>query len=262
MTTSSARGLCALVVAALLCARGASADPAPREQALALLREGNQLFEARRYEAALARFERARKLYPSYKIHYNLAATHEALAQLALSATHFELYLLEAREREPAAAVTAAEGRLRAIAAKLARLRLSCAVVDAEVRVDGALAGRIPLPHPLYLPPGRHQLTVRKGARTLYARDLALVAGEHRLTVLPDGEPRPEATPTALALPPPPSAPPPGAPPVGEGPRPLYKRAWFWLAVTGVLVGVSAIVVATQVGGSDRMPIGTAGTIR
>src|SRR4051812_46556 len=61
------------------------------------------------------------------------------------------------------------------------------------------------------------------------------------------GRPPPPPPPPA---PPPAGAPPPaaGPPPPGEAgpPRPITRRLWFWLAVSGIIVAASVAVIAVQ----------------
>jgi tetratricopeptide (TPR) repeat protein len=64
--------LLALVVAAESSAPLPCAAETPRDQAAALLREGNALYDQKNYEGALVRYRLALSLYPSYKLQLNL----------------------------------------------------------------------------------------------------------------------------------------------------------------------------------------------
>ena len=228
----------------------------PRERALELVREGNRLLGDGACGEALRRFEQARQAYPTYKIEVNLGTTSECLGRLPKAAEHFERFLAAADPTTDAVMIRGVTKKLDELRLKLARIELRCEVAGAQIRLDGSAAGRTPAGR-FYLTPGEHQLLVEKPGHRPFAQQLRLDPGEdRRLRVqLPAlAAAAPAASRIALLL----------EAPVARTlpPSPIYKRWWLWALVGVAVVGVTAAVVATQTGGSDRVPVGTVGTVR
>jgi tetratricopeptide (TPR) repeat protein len=215
-----------------------------RERANLLFRRGSLLFSRGAYQPALSLLERAQRLYPSHKIEVSIGYTLEQLGRLPEAAASFERYLADPESRTNPRLVSEVEGKLRQLQRSLARLSLSHRARGGVVMVDGKELARTPLPHPLYLAPGAHQVELQRGGRTLFRQTLSLQAGEHRLAIVKD--PARRARPRAA----------------GPAATPIYKRWWLWTAVGGALLTAVLVgAIAPSTGGSDRLPTGSLGTI-
>jgi tetratricopeptide (TPR) repeat protein len=156
----------------------ALADPvrSDREKATAILSEGAELYRKADFRRALGNFQAAFALFPSPKIHYNVGLAYQGLRRNAEALKAYERFLAEAQDATPE---TLADARARAAAleTKVGRLVLTCDVDDAEVLLDGALVGRTPMPGPLPVDPGRHELMVRSARLGTRLQKLTAIAG-------------------------------------------------------------------------------------
>jgi len=246
---SGSRRRVALLLALLLLGLApASWAQSARERAKALFRQGSALFSKGDYQGALDRLEQAQRLYPSHKIEVSIGYALELLGRDLEAAERFERFLAAAQGRAAPRIVAEVEQKLRRLKRTLSRLSLNQALPRDLILVDGKEVARAPLAHPIYLRPGRHQLTVLRGERKLLDQALALEPGEHRLAMVV--EPEAEVAPAA----------PRARPPARR--RPFYKRWWLWTVVGGVVVGAVVVgAVAASSGGSERLPTGSLGTL-
>lgn len=176
-----------LLLALLLGPAPASAQRS-RLEARELLQQGNKLFGEGQYGEALRRFRRARQLYPSFKIDYNIASTLRALGRLAQAARNYERFLREASGEAPAETVKAAQVALAELRKQVATVRVECPVDEADVEVDGEVVGRTPLRHKVYLAPGPHRLTVVKPGYPQHVVEQRVQAGDRLVLLVPWGE--------------------------------------------------------------------------
>jgi tetratricopeptide (TPR) repeat protein len=161
------------------------ADATAREQAQALLKQGNTLREAGDLSGALARFEQAHDLYPSFRIDYNIGLCLVDLKQHARAATHLERFLRRGAVRSPLEMVGEARKHLAALRGKIAAVTLECDVAGAAVSVNGTRVGVTPLPGALYLDPGPHRLQVEKaGYLTERWEDRLAAGGQREVSVI------------------------------------------------------------------------------
>lgn len=259
-----------LLVLALAAPGGANAETA-REQANRLFKSGLERYDAGDYKGALALYQQANKLFNSPQIEFNMALSREKLGQPALAAVHYERFLSQADQLAYPKKVKAVKAKLAALRKKLATVTVSYATRGAAVDMDGKPVGKTPLGHRLYRKPGEFRLTVKKDGFRIFQKNLKLGAGSHeevKVTLepmsrdapgAPVAEPadtgKPAAPPAAVATP----ANEPEAGAVKKTTRPFYRKWWFWTAVGVAAAGVTAGVVASQTGGSDRVPEGELG---
>ena len=176
------RELQVIAVSALVCVTAvgspALADPgrSDREKATAILAEGAELYRNGQLRRALGNFQAALVLFPSPKIHYNVGLAYQGLGRNAEALKAYERFLSEAQDAPPE---TLADARARAAALepKVARLVLACDAEGAEVLLDGATVGRTPLPGPLPVDPGRHELMIRSARLGTRLEKLTAIAG-------------------------------------------------------------------------------------
>jgi len=243
------------------------AEPANREQANKLFKAGLALYESRDYKGALSMYERANKLYPSPQIEFNMALAREKMGQPAQAAVHYERFLSKADQLAYPMKVKVVRAKLKALQKKLATVTVSYATKGAAVDMNGKPIGKTPLGHRIYRKPGEFRLTIRKDGYKLFQKSLRLGPGDHedvKVTLEPmvREEPRGPAVPAdddgakgPKTIPLVPG----GGEQAGVGTkkatsRPLYRKWWFWTAVGVVAAGVTVSVVASQTGGSDRVP--------
>jgi tetratricopeptide (TPR) repeat protein len=233
----------------------------PREEAARLLRRGNALHDLGDFENALARYQQARQIFPSYKIDFNVGVTLMAMARELEAAREFEQFLLKARKVAEPSMVAEARRRLERLRRRLASVAVACPVSGAVVTVEGAEVGRTPLEGRIYLRPGRYALAVSASGHETHRQQAALGAGQLLTIIVPwSGHKKPDP-PKAVPEYARPTEP---EPPVQVRRRPIYKRWWFWAGIVALAGGAAtAVVLATRDEGSaGRIPSGELEPIR
>ncbi len=211
---------------------GRADDAAEKQRARQLLQQGNALYAAGSYEAALALFHRAYMIFPSPKLLVNTAACEKALGHRERAASDLGEFLrLHDADRAPPPEqeILAARARaeLDALRPGLGRIVVDGLAPGGAVSVDGDSAWRNS-----YVVPGEHRVALREPGRPDY---------EARLRVAADATSR-----VGRSVPPPHVAVVAPTPP-GPGPaldlraRPPRRRAAWVLPVA---IGVSVAVVA------------------
>lgn len=165
-------------------------DATAKEQAQALLTEGNQLARRGDFAAALKRYRAAYELFPSPKLLINIGTSLRHLARDAEAARVYEQYLSHPEaEPQKAAEVKALIGELEAL---VARLTIVLNVPDARVRVDGRLLPERSSRTTVRVDPGEHTVVAEREGRQAAVGSVQLGASEQRtlsLTLLAPGEP-------------------------------------------------------------------------
>ena len=181
-----------MAAGAIACAAGiwaapALAETADEQAARALFTEGNELFAAGDYVAALERFQTAYARTSNPKVLLNIGTTLKQLGRFAEAATVYESYLKNpkadpGRRKE-------VETALGELLGRIAILRLEGAPEGAKITIDGrAVSGG--------------QVRVDRGPHTVVADDgkgppvtvqVEVVAKEERVVSLKRAEPAPAA---------------------------------------------------------------------
>jgi hypothetical protein len=155
--------LATLLLAVTLAGSAARAEtPHDRAAALTQVREGNRLLDAGDAAGALARFERARALVNSPKLHFNLGQALVGIPGRESEAhEEFTKYLDEVPD---AAAGTRDEAvrQVQALRGKIALLTISTDPEGAELTIDAQARGVTPLARPLPVAPGSHAVRLAK----------------------------------------------------------------------------------------------------
>src|SRR5262245_15776882 len=76
-------------------------DPDAKAKAQGLLKEGTALYQQGSFEAALAKFEAAFRVYPSAKLQFNIAQANRDLNRPVEAMHAFEAFLAGAPEAAP-----------------------------------------------------------------------------------------------------------------------------------------------------------------
>lgn len=242
----------------------ASAPDAPSdqdpvvEQARQHFREGLDRTTEGRLVEALAAFQKAYDLSPSYRILYNIGQVSRHVGDAPRSLRAFERYLADGgAEIEPARRAEV-EAEIAALRPQVGALRVK---VDAgaAVLIDGERVGEAPLEVPIYVRPGARRLRAERPGRPPAEVTIDVPAGQ--------------STEVELVLPASPRAPvplqprtPPRTAPAPQ-PPPDQRRSSLWIgwAATGalatgaVVTGALALVSAAQLddaryAGPDRRP--------
>jgi len=161
----------AIVVTLLAPAPGlAAADGSEPDkvEALRALREGNRLFDAGDYQGALARYQNAYDRIPSPKLFFNFGQVYRTLGRPVDALDFYERFLAEAHDAAPALRAEAERHRAQ-LQGAIASIEVTAEdqagpVTGAEVSVDGAACGTTPLPRPVRVMPGPHEVVVRRRA--------------------------------------------------------------------------------------------------
>jgi hypothetical protein len=199
--------------------------------------EGVALFGKGDARAALERFARARELYPSPKIDFNIGQALRALGRAAEAAEAFDRFLAdtEVDSREVVSQRKTAREELDRLERSLGRiaLRVEPDETAREVRVDG-LAVAVRFGRPLYVAPGRHVVEVSAPGFRTARTEVAVSAGELRDVAVALGREAsvPSSAPRAALVAR-------RAEPV-ETPAPRNRRVWTWVvagAAAGLLAG-------------------------
>jgi hypothetical protein len=184
-TPSAAIALVAALTAGFVPARAWSADPADIEK---LIRQGVELRRAHDDHQALPLFQKA----------YDLAPTPRTAAQLGLAESSLG-YVVEAERhlRESVAAThdpwvrrnrKALEDAFRSVRGRIGDVSVTGGPAGAEVRLNGAPVGKLPLTAPLRVAEGPAKVEVQAPGYDLAQRSIT-VTGGRRTTVAIELEP-------------------------------------------------------------------------
>jgi len=212
------------------------------EQARASFHEGVELFKEGSFEAALAEFQKANQLSPSYRVLYNIAQTYFELHDYVNSYTTLKDYLQQGGDEIPAARRTQVDELNERLEKRIAYLEITCNLSDADIRVDDISVGKSPLASPVLVNAGPRRLSAVKPGYPVAAR-IITVAGTDRskvkleiVTPL-DGEPSNPATETTAT----PAVAKPASPRLRDAePRTPVSRKW--LVVSLSVAGGCAVV--------------------
>ena len=143
-------------------------------------REGVGHYDRQDYEKARLAFLQAYLLKPHPAVLLNLAQSELRAGRHADAAANFAKYL---RENPSAPATDHAKAGFEEARQRVTELNVQVNATGAAISVDGADAGRSPLPGMLYLMPGRHTVLARKGTASA-ERVLDAIAGRREYITL------------------------------------------------------------------------------
>jgi hypothetical protein len=151
-----------------------------RDQALAIYKEGNGLFEQSQYVEALSKYRDALAHWDHPAIRYNIA-----VCQIHTEENVEALANLEAGLRygaEPIGDELYKEGLTykKLLEGQVARLKVSCSEEGAEVVIDGKPLLSCPGDSTVVVKPGAHQVVASKAGYLTFTENLQLVSGSTR----------------------------------------------------------------------------------
>lgn len=221
-------------------------DDAARAVAQEKLDAGNQSLRRGDYAGALAIYQATYAAYPSPKIYFNIARCEEKLGRRGDAVVHYGRFLNEARDADPGLREEAVT-RAGVLERQLVRVEIRALPAGAIVGIDGAAPETDPS-GPLWLEPGRHEVSVRAAGRA-WTMTIAGQPGDRLALPVPDAtasspgaERRPAVTPVvpAARLQ---TVAPPAVPPRPPG---ILRRWWLWAGLGAVLAGAIVVFVATR----------------
>lgn len=176
------------------------AENVPEERqrlALGLFEEGNALFAASEYVAALVKYREALASWDHPAIRYNAAVALIMLDQPMAAHENLELALRHGAAPFAAEAHQQALTYQKLLRGQLAHVVVTCGEAGAEVTLDGSALFVGPGRAERWLMPGAHQLVARKAGFVPATRSLSLLPGKPVVERLTLEEPR--AMPLKLA---------------------------------------------------------------
>lgn len=230
-------------------------DPARKDEAARLVADGSVRYDAKDYQGALERYDRAYQIYPAAKLHYNRALALAGLRRQSEAADEFDRFLAEASDAPPDALAHAREA-LIALDKKLGTLALT-ANATGVVTIDGRAVGTTPVK--AHLAPGPHEVRMTAAGRKPWQATLMIetTVTTRKLAELAPLDlqvpaPGPAAAPRPIVVD--------GEPERRDEPRrSIFGRWWLWGAVgAAVVTGVALTYVATR----PHDPVTELGTIR
>jgi hypothetical protein len=218
-------------------AAAAADDAAAKTRANTLLAEARQLYDGGDYGGALTRLNQAYTSFPSPLILFNFGQVYRALLRDVEAIEAFDQFLATSDDQNPSLRHEA-EVNLIELSRRVGTIEIVADADQAEVSVDGRVAGRSPLKRGVRIVPGSHQIVVLGPDGTIpFVRRIEIAAGETA---------RVQAT-TARLMPATIAA---GSAPPPEQPA-LYRRWWFWAGLGAVVAGAVITTVALASGSSS-----------
>lgn len=209
-------------------------------------KEGVSYFDKKDFAKARVAFLQAYALKKHPAVLLNLAQSELRSGHEADAAKHFALYLRDYKEATDSERQGAETG-LTAAKALVAEVALDVDATGAEVYVDGDLEGQTPLPGPVFLAPGSHELLAKKEGKTAKSQVNASAGQSSSVSLKLAAASRPPAAgtvpaPTEGNAPSPPE----------EEPSHANRKAFFpWLASNPVaMVGAGVFGVGLIGGGA------------
>jgi hypothetical protein len=160
--------------------RAALADDDPRSAARSHYERGLGLVESGAYQAALAEFERAYEKSPHFAVLYNIGLCHVALGRRPEAVAALRTYLEQGGPQIPDERRKSVEAQLAELEAKFAEITITTERPGAVISVDGREVGRTPLPKPIRMPAGTHEISAAAEGAPRATRKIEVGESERR----------------------------------------------------------------------------------
>jgi tetratricopeptide (TPR) repeat protein len=155
-----------------------------KRDAQKLLEDGNKLFIAKDYKAALATYEKAIAVWDHPAIRFNIVRSLVQLDRPIEAFDHLELALEYGAAPLEEAVYTEALAYQKLLAGRIAQVAVRCDQKDVEVTLDGKPLGKCPLAVTRKLEPGQHQVVGRLAGHQTQTRDVIALGGKREDVVL------------------------------------------------------------------------------
>jgi PEGA domain len=211
--------------------------PARHEDASPHFHRGVELYDEADYTGALVEFKRTFELSQDSKVLFNIAQTYYQLQNYAAALETFQRYLTDGGASIAKDRRAYVEKEVQRLAGRVAMVRITVNVPNAEIAVDDEKVGVSPLDHAVMVSQGKRKITATLNGKTPATKTLEVAGGDSAAVSL-------EIEQEAIAPPPPPPPPPPAE----------MRRRIPWVAwgITGGLfaawgvTGVFALVYSGQ----------------
>lgn len=206
-----------LVVALATAPALAHAEPSSSamEEGRASFQKGVILFRAGDYRGALAEFEHANAVAPSFRIRFNIGQTCAELGDHVCATKAFEAFLAEGGKQVPPAQRVTAERELKRLHALVGTVKIAVDTAGAEVAIDDVPVGTSPIADAVVVAPGKRKVSAKNGSGGAASSVVDVTAGA--------------ATDVSLVLTQPTTA----APPSADTSTPSRLPFWIGVGVTG-----------------------------
>lgn len=165
------------------------------QDARARFKRGLALYANGSFDAALAEFKRAYGLAPSYRILYNIAQASCQTHDYAGALESFELYLTGGGAEIEAKRRAEVNSELQKLRPRVATIRTSTSVMEAQILVDDVVVGIAPLPRPLFVNAGKRRLSAVKNGIEVASRVVEVAGGDAiHVALEPSASPLPSAS--------------------------------------------------------------------
>lgn len=148
------------------------------DEARERFRRGVELYHEGDYRAALIEFDRANKLAPNFRIHFNIAQAYLELQNYTDALSSFERYLSEGGDQLSAADKTNAAGEIRKLAGRIAGVQIAVNAPKSTVFIDDVSIGSPPFDKPLRLSAGRRKIVVTSDGYLPQTKIVDLAGGD------------------------------------------------------------------------------------
>ena len=215
---------------------GGSTSRGKGDEAKAHFARGVELYDENDFANALIEFRRAYEIAQDYHILFNVAQTHYQLQNYAGALDAFQRYLTQGGVAIPKERRAFVEKEVQKLAGRVAMVRITVNIPNADVMVDDEKVGTSPLDHAIMVSQGKRKISAAIDGKPTVDKTIEVAGGDSADVTLDIQE----------EAPPPPPPPPP--PPV-EMRRHIPWAAW---GVTGGLfvvwgaTGVLALVFSSS----------------
>jgi len=170
----------ALVLWALLCARGAQAqaEDVVRERAREHYARGLELAGQGQYESALAEFRAAYQERPHYAALYNIGQAYIELDRSVEAILALERYLAEGKDQISPERAQQVHQQIAVQKARTAELTVTVEAPGASISLDGIAVGGAPRVGPLRVSAGTHDVAWSVAGMPGMSRTVVLSAGQ------------------------------------------------------------------------------------
>lgn len=158
----------------------AAASDSAKQEAARRFERAIKLYEEGDYTLALAEFERVYQLVPDYRVLYNISQVSIQLGRYARAFRTLKDYLSRGAAELTPERAAAVQADLTQLAGKVARVTVQIEPAGAQVKVDGVAVGRSPLPEPLVVDVGEHQIQVELPGYVAQSQTLTFAGGDRR----------------------------------------------------------------------------------
>ncbi|MET0793127.1 MAG: tetratricopeptide repeat protein, partial [Polyangiaceae bacterium] len=166
---------CATAFSSVRTRAGASED---RAQARTHFDQGVALARKQAYSEALSEFQHAYELSPHFSVLYNIGQALIALGRPTQAIAALERYVEEGGANIEPRRRAEVDAALESETAKTGRVEVTVDVSSALVSIDGTPYGRSPLPMPVRVDPGAHQILAALDSGEQRTAEIAVDAGQ------------------------------------------------------------------------------------